>query len=76
MLKERFTTLYNLRSGEVTGTLFGAGVAVLILLFGLFRMIFIVICAGIGCYVGSKLSKDKNYVRNLLDKILPPGTYK
>ncbi|HHW48577.1 MAG TPA: DUF2273 domain-containing protein [Clostridiaceae bacterium] len=73
---ESITQFYKSHRGGINGALTGLVIAVAILLFGFFRILFVAICVGIGYYVGKKLSEDKDYIKNLLDRILPPGTYR
>jgi uncharacterized membrane protein len=43
---------------------------------GIFRTLFLIFCMLVGNYVGKKIQKDKDFIKNLLDKILPPGSYR
>ena len=76
MFLENLMAFYNSHRGGINGALAGLLTAVLILLFGLFKMLFILFFTVIGYYIGKKLYEDKDYIRNLLDRILPPGTYR
>ena len=76
MDKEKILKFYDSHRGGVNGALTGFIVAVVILILGLLRTIFIVFCAGTGYYIGKKIYEDKDYIKNLLDKVLPPGTYR
>lgn len=67
---------YNSHKGGINGAAIGLLIAVAILAFGFFRTLFIAICIGIGYYIGKKLHNDKDYFKNMLDRILPPGTYR
>lgn len=62
--------------GELTGALIGGGGAIAILLIGIFNTLFIGVCTAVGYYIGKRLSNDKDYIKKLLDKVLPPGTYR
>lgn len=73
---ENITQFYNSHKGGINGALAGLLIAVSILIFGFLRILFIAICVGIGYYVGKKVSEEKDYIKNLLDRILPPGTYR
>ncbi|GEM_PF-2059998 len=64
---------YNSHKGTINGSLIGFVIAVFILKVGLFSTLFITACVGIGYYIGNKMSLDKDYIKKLLDKILPPG---
>lgn len=67
---------YRLHYGEINGALIGLVIAICVLVIGFFQTLFISICVLVGYYIGKKISKDKNYLRNLLDRFLPPGTYR
>lgn len=73
---DKIIELYNSRRGGINGALIGLLIALGILIIGFIRMIFIVLCVIAGYYIGNKLSQDKDYIRNVLDRILPPGTYR
>lgn len=70
------TEFYNSHKGGINGAAIGLLIAVTILLLGFFRMLFIALCIGIGYYFGKRLHDDKEYLKNLLDRVLPPGTYR
>ncbi|MCX7710361.1 MAG: DUF2273 domain-containing protein [Clostridia bacterium] len=76
MDKEKLLELYYSHRGGINGALVGLVTAAMILILGFFRVLFIAICVGIGYYIGKRLSEDKDYIKNLLDRILPPGTYR
>lgn len=76
MFKERLLQLYLSHRGGFDGAAAGLLVAVAVLLLGVFRVVFIAICVGIGYFIGTKVSDNKDYLKNLLDRILPPGTYR
>lgn len=63
------------RSGLI-GAAIGFILAVLILMLGLFKVLFIALFAGVGYYIGKRIHDDKDYIKNLLDRVLPPGTYR
>ncbi|MFZ5985788.1 MAG: DUF2273 domain-containing protein [Bacillota bacterium] len=76
MNKDKIIEFYRLHYGEINGALIGFIIAVSMLIIGFFQTIFIAICVLIGYYIGKKISEDKDYLKNLLDRILPPGTYR
>lgn len=76
MNKEKLLQFYNSHRGGVNGGAVGFAMGCAILIIGLFNTLFIAICVGIGYYIGKRLSQDKDYVKNLLDRVLPPGTYR
>jgi len=67
---------YSSHKGGVIGAFVGIVVAILILWIGPFPMLFIAILGGIGYYVGVALFQGKNFIRELIDRIIPPGTYR
>ena len=76
MSLEKLINFYKTHFGEINGALFGLLFAICTLVAGFFQTIFIALCVLIGYYIGKKISRDKDYLRNLLDRILPPGTYR
>lgn len=76
MDKQKLFEFYRDHRGEILGAGTGLLIAVIVLLLGVLKALFVVICVVIGYYIGKRLSQDKDYVKNLLDRILPPGTYR
>ena len=76
MDKDKILAFYNAHHGGIKGAATGLILSVFILLIGFPRTLFIAISVGIGYYIGKKVTEDKDYIRNLLDRILPPGTYR
>ncbi len=73
---ERFFEIYQNNKGALNGALIGLIFAIFLLKMGILQTLFIALCVGVGYYIGDRLSKDKNYITALLDRILPPGTYR
>ncbi len=76
MNTEKILMFYNEHKGAIIGAAIGFILAVLILVLGFLRVLFIAILTGVGYYIGNRMSEDKNYIKNLLDRVLPPGTYR
>jgi len=76
MDREKLLEFYNSHRGGINGALIGFVIAVVILIIGFFKTMFIALCVGIGYYIGKRISEDKDYIRNLLDRVLPPGSYR
>ncbi|AUS96167.1 hypothetical protein CDQ84_04780 [Clostridium thermosuccinogenes] len=76
MDKEKLIQFYMTHRGGINGALTGFVISVLVLTIGLFRTLFIVIFVALGYFLGKKLTEDSDYIKNLLDKILPPGMYR
>ena len=73
---QKILIYYEEHRGSIIGALTGLLTAVLILLVGFWRVIFIALFAGIGYYIGKRIHEDRDYLKNLLDRVLPPGTYR
>lgn len=76
MDKQKLSEFYRLHKGEILGAAIGFSFAVIVLLLGVIKALFVVLCVVFGFYIGKKLYQDKDYIKNLLDRILPPGTYR
>lgn len=74
MNTDKIYSFYKSHKGEVNGAIIGFLIAISVLIIGLLKFIFIVICMAVGYYIGKVISVDKDYLRKLLDKIFPPGT--
>lgn len=73
---EKLTEFYVTHKGGINGALIGFVIAAAILIFGFWRMLFIAILSGLGYYIGKRMYEDRDYLKNLLDRVLPPGTYR
>lgn len=73
---EKLLIYYDAHRGGINGAAIGFILAVLILMLGFFKVLFIALFAGIGYYIGKRIHDDKDYIKNLLDRVLPPGTYR
>ena len=60
----------------VNGALVGLLLGLALVFLGLMKTIILLVCILAGYFVGRMLQKDKNFLKNLLDKILPPGSYR
>lgn len=69
---ETFYEIWQKNRGKIIGALLGIIFAVIILLFGFFKALFVILCAIIGYYIG-KIADNKESIREFLDRILPPG---
>jgi uncharacterized membrane protein len=58
---------------KVIGGLGGLVVALLIYRFGFLWTLFILLCSGIGYWVGKRLDEEPESLMQILDRILPPG---
>lgn len=49
------------------GVLLSFVLAVLVLIFGFWNILFVVICVGVGLYIGKKFDEGENVVANLIE---------
>ncbi len=74
MIKEkimRFLEALGDRKGRTIGAIIGFIIAILVLIIGFFRTLFIVLCTWLGYYIGKK-SDDRENFKDILSKIIPP----
>ncbi len=64
------------RNAGLIGGAVGFLLAVLLVVFGFLRTLFIVIVTLAGYLIGVKLFSDKERLKNFLDKIIPPGRFR
>lgn len=76
MKLEKILAYYGNHSGAIIGAAAGFVLAALILILGFLKVLFIAILTGVGYYIGKRVHDDKDYIKNLLDRVLPPGTYR
>ena len=67
---------YKAHFWAVNGALIGLAVGLCVIFFGILKALFLGICVALGFFVGRKFQKDKNFLKNLINKIIPPGTYR
>jgi len=72
----QFAKFYNSNKGGVIGALIGIVIAILILWLSFWTTLFIAILGIIGYYIGGAIFQGKNFIRELIDRIIPPGTYR
>ncbi|MDD4569918.1 MAG: DUF2273 domain-containing protein [Tepidanaerobacteraceae bacterium] len=58
--------------GKIIGGILGLLIGIVIIVFGFFKALFVIICTILGYYIG-KSTDNKEKFRDFLDKILPPG---
>lgn len=63
-------------STVIIGAVIGAVVAILIIKYGLLKVLFIITLSAIGAFVGNIMKHSKDWIKRIIDKILPPGTYR
>lgn len=70
MNKERILEYYESHKGEVIGAGLGLIFAVFVLIFGFWKMLFVVFCSAMGWYIGKKAYKNNNFFREVIAKII------
>ncbi len=74
-MKNVIENLMNSRPGLIGGG-FGLTLALLLVIFGFFKTLFILILTFAGYIIGTLYLRDKDKLRELLDRILPPGLFR
>lgn len=75
MIKEiiiRFSKIIDRNRKPSLGAFLGLLVAIMILVIGFFKSLFIFICATVGYFLGG-VSWNKAKIKDWLERILPPG---
>ncbi|MBP2649333.1 MAG: hypothetical protein H6Q74_158 [Firmicutes bacterium] len=67
--------LWQQHSGKIIGGLTGLILGVLIICFGFFRTLFVLICVIAGYIVGKRID-EKEDIMEILDRLLPPGYHR
>jgi uncharacterized membrane protein len=58
------------------GGLTGLTLALSLVIFGFFKTLFIIAMTALGIFLGVRYFNNKEAIRNLLDKIMPPGKFR
>jgi len=64
------------RNAGLIGALSGFVLALLLVIFGFFKTLFILIVTLIGYLLGVRLFSDKEKLKNFMDKLIPPGRFR
>jgi uncharacterized membrane protein len=75
-LLEKFLNNLKGKSPSLIGGLTGLGLALSLVIFGFLNTLFIIALTLLGIFLGVRYFSDKEAIRNLLDKILPPGMFR
>jgi uncharacterized membrane protein len=71
MWQEILMKLFMTSRWRIIGATVGLVVGILFLLLGFFATVFLLLCIGIGFYIGYKMDAGEDLV-DLLDNLLPP----
>jgi uncharacterized membrane protein len=58
------------------GGLIGLALALSLVIFGFLKTLFIIALTFLGVFLGVRYFSNKEAIRNLLDRILPPGIFR
>ncbi len=72
----RIYKFYRQHFYAINGALIGLAVGFSFVMLGILQTLFMSLCVTVGYLVGKQLQKDKTFLKNILDKILPPGSYR
>jgi uncharacterized membrane protein len=61
--------------GMVGGAI-GLALALSLVIFGVLKTLFILVLTALGVFLGVRYFSNKEAIRNLLDRILPPGMFR
>ena len=75
MDRKLFEELWQHHSGKTVGVSIGFILGVLIIIFGFFQTIFVLLCTLAGYIVGKRID-EKEDIMDILDKLLPPGYHR
>ncbi len=67
--------IWQYHSGKITGVTIGFILGVLIITFGFFETLFVLLCVIAGYIVGKRID-EKEDIMDILDKLLPPGYHR
>lgn len=73
MDKEWLRELVEHHRNRILGALIGLIFALLVIRFGLLWTLFILLCVGIGYWVGKRLDEEPESLLHIFDRLLPPG---
>ena len=68
----RIYKFYRQHFYAINGAAIGLIVGLSFVYFGILETLFLALCVVVGYLIG----KDKTFIKNILDKILPPGSYR
>ncbi|MBO7397639.1 MAG: DUF2273 domain-containing protein [Clostridia bacterium] len=60
----------------INGAAVGLLTGILLVTLGIIKTVIILACVYAGYFIGKKLMADKDFIKKLFDRILPPGSYR
>ena len=76
LLLSRFLDMLKDKNAGVIGGGVGFALAILLVVFGFFKTLFILFITLVGYLIGVRLFSDKERLKNFLDKLIPPGRFR
>jgi uncharacterized membrane protein len=64
------------RNPGMIGGAIGLSLGLSLVIFGFLKTLFIIVLTLLGIFLGVRYFSNKEAIRNLLDKILPPGMFR
>jgi uncharacterized membrane protein len=71
--QEWLRELFSQHRHKVLGALGGLTFALLVIRFGLLWTLFILLCTGIGYWIGKRLDEEPESLVQIIDRLFPPG---
>ena len=75
-LLQQLAALFKNRNPGLVGAGIGLVLAMLLVIFGFFKTLFILLMTLGGYFLGVRFFSDRETVRNWMDKLLPPGKFR
>ncbi len=72
MWEKLLSELWGKHRGKLVGALVGLGLSLLILKYGLFGAVFILVCVLVGYFVGKRVDEGEDFW-GVVDRYLPSG---
>ncbi len=70
-----FENLHGSGAGRI-GAIIAFVIALLLVIFGIWKTLFILLMTLAGFFIGARYFTQKETLRNLLDKLFPPGKFR
>ncbi len=75
MDRQLLEEIWQHHSGKIVGVAIGFILGVLVITFGFFQTLFVLLCVIAGYIVGKRID-EKEDIMDILDKLLPPGYHR
>ena len=75
MNREMLEELWQTHKGRIVGMAVGLLFGLMVLILGVFKTLFLLVCAVGGYLIGKKIDQKEDLLE-ILDKILPPGYHR